>query len=949
MRKIFRRLFDIREGEGIRTSLMFTILFLFVACLMIVKPIRNSLFLVRFGVEKLPYVFVLVALFSAAVASLYTRYSKRIRLNYLILITILISIASLLIFWSLLNFGFRRDWILYAFYIWVTIFGVVVSAQFWLLANYIFNAREARRLFGIIGAGAISGGIFGGYLTNYMAPLLKTENLLFFCIGFLIVCSFLVWLVWEKSGYPGHSEKVYKRLRTNLSESTDNPVKLILNSRHLLYLTGIMGVSVVVANLVDYQFSAVASTIITDTDQLTAFFGFWVSSLSIIALIIQLFLTGRILKYLGVGASLFFLPIGLLVGAVAILVNPSLWTAILIRVSDGSLKHSINKAGTELLALPIALEIKNKAKAFIDVFVKNFAKGLGGVLLIAITTGLGFSLQHISLIIIGLVAFWIFLIIRAKNEYVNSFRAAIDKRTINIEQQSLNLQDASVFKNFLKVLDSENERQILYVLSLLEDIDNDELIPYLAELIKHPSNEIKSNVLKMAILYENLDLSSEAKHLIDSGDQNLKIEAIYYLCKHSHNKISVLNPYLYHEDYRIQCAAMMCVSREWKKNKDFRKEMNLKILLDEKFKSIAQNDYDSEQIIFIKINLARVIGDANSPEFFPNLRILLEDESSGVLQAAIISTGQIKAMELIPSLMTHLTTKHVRKYARESLGGYGEDIIGTLAEHLEDFSGNKKKRLAIPKVLALIGSQRSVNLCIKNLDQRDLLLRYEIIKALNKLRTKFPELKFNKQHLNARIMDEIEKYYRILSLLYRQKNSLSIEKATLSSKHDMSRVIRARELLTIALEEKLDNNLERIFRLLGLKYPPKDLFNAYLAVKSNRSNLIANSIEFLDNILDSNLKKIFIPVVESAPVEILLNKTKELFGFDYPSEPESINLILQIDDNWLKICVLHLITELNDNKSIDSATKLLDDPDLMVKEAAKHYLKKIGFSNQFDD
>ena len=371
---------------------MFTILFLFITCLMIVKPIRNSLFLVRFGVEKLPYVFVLVALFSAAVASLYTRYSKRIRLNYLILITILISIASLLIFWSLLNFGFRGDWILYAFYIWVTIFGVVVSAQFWLLANYIFNAREARRLFGIIGAGAISGGIFGGYLTNYMAPLLKTENLLFFCIGFLIVCSFLVWLVWEKSGYPGHSEKVYKRLRTNLSESTDNPVKLILNSRHLLYLTGIMGVSVVVANLVDYQFSAVASTIITDTDQLTAFFGFWVSTLSIIALIIQLFLTGRILKYLGVGASLFFLPIGLLVGAVAILMNPSLWTAILIRVSDGSLKHSINKAGTELLALPIALEIKNKAKAFIDVFVKNFAKGLGGVLLIAITTGLGFSL-----------------------------------------------------------------------------------------------------------------------------------------------------------------------------------------------------------------------------------------------------------------------------------------------------------------------------------------------------------------------------------------------------------------------------------------------------------------------------------------------------------------------------------------------------------------------------
>ncbi len=948
MRKFFRRLFDIREGEGFRASLMFIILFLLIACLMIVKPISYSLFLVRFGVEKLPYVFLLVALFSAAVASLYSKYSKRTRLNNLISITILISIACLLAFWYLLNSGFQGDWIFYAFYLWMDIFGVVVSAQFWLLANYIFHAREAKRLFGFIGAGAISGGIFGGYLTNYMAPLLKTENLIFFCIAFLIVCLFLVQLVWNKSERRGHSEKAYSRWRTNLSESTDNPVKLILNSRHLLYLACITGVSVVVANLVDYQFSAVASSIITDTDQLTAFFGFWVSTLSIFALIIQLFLTGRVLKYLGVIASLFFLPVGLLMGAVAILVKPSLWSAILIKVSDGSLKHSINKAGTELLALPLAHEIKKKAKSFIDVFIKNFAQGLGGVLLIAITAGLGFSLQHISLIVIGLVAVWTFLIIRAKHEYINSFRVAIDKRTINIEHQSLNLQDASVFKNFLKVLESENERQILYVLNLLEDVNNDDLIPYLKKLIKHPSCEIKSLVLRMAILYEDLDLTSEAKHLIDNGDHNLRIEAICYLCRHSHNKISTLKPYLYHEDYRVRSAALICVSREWKKNKDFRREMNLKMFLDEIFMSLPQNGNDKEQNIFMKINLARVIGVADNPEFVPNLRILLKDESLEVLKAAIISTGQIKAMELVPFLIKHLTTKHVRKYARESLGEYGEEIIEILAENLGDSSGNKKKRLAIPKVLALIGTQKSVDLCIENLDQRDLLLRYEIIKALNKLRIKFPELKFDKRRLNERIIDEIEKYYRIFALLYRQNNSLSIDKATLS-KNDMSRVIKARELLTIALQEKLDINLERIYRLLGLKYPPKDLFNAYLAVKSNRSDLIANSVEFLDNILDSNLKKIFIPVVESVSDEILLNKTKELFGFDIPSESESINLILQGDDNWLKICVLHLMTELNYNESVDSAAKLLDDPDIMVKDAAKHYLKKIELSIQFDD
>jgi AAA family ATP:ADP antiporter len=948
MRKLFRRLFDIREGEGFTASLMFVILFLLIACLMIIKPIRNSLFLVKFGVEKLPYVFVLVALFSAAVASLYSRYSRRIRLNNLISITILISIASLLVFWFLLNFRFQGNWIFYAFYIWGAIFGVVVTTQFWLLANHIFNAREAKRLFGFIGAGAISGGIFGGYLTTYLAPVLKTENLIFFCIGFLIICLFLIRMVWSQSERSGHGEKFSRRRWINRPESADNPVKLILNSRHLLYLAGIIGVSVVVANLVDYQFSAVASAIITDTDRLTAFFGFWVSTLSIIALIIQLFLTRRILKYLGVTASLFFLPVGLLIGAAAILVKPSLWTAILAKVSDGSLKHSINQAGTELLALPLAQEIKNKAKAFIDVFIKNFAEGLGGILLIAMTAGLGFSLPHISLIIIGLIAVWTFLIIRAKQEYIDSFRVAIDKRAINIEQQSLNLQDASIFKNFLKVLDSENERQILYVLSLLEDIKNDDLIPYLEKLITHPSCEIKSLVLKMALLFENLDLTPVAKDLIDQGDHNLRIEAICYLCRQSHDNVSILKDFLHQEDYRVRSAALICVSREWKKNKDFRKEMDLKMLLEEMFTSLRQNGSDNEKNVFVKIDIAKAIGITRNPEFFPSLRILLEDESLDVLQAAIISAGQINALELVPILMTHLTTKHVRRYARESLGEYGEDIIERLASQLEDSSVDRKKRMAIPKVLALIDSQKSVNICMKNLTHPDLILRYEIIKALNKLRTKFPELKFDKQHLNARILDEIKRYYRILTLLYRQKKSLSRDKA-IPGENDRTCVIRARQLLSVALEEKLDNTLERIFRLLGLKYPPKDLFNAYLAVKSDRSELIANSVEFLDNILDSNLKKIFIPVVESASVESLLDKTKELFGFDIPTESESMDLILQGDDNWLKICVLHLMTELQDKGSIDRATKLLDDPDHMVKDAARQCLKKIAPSNPFDD
>ena len=929
--------------------MMFSSIFFLIASFLILKPVRNSLFLVTFGVEKLPYVFVLVALFSALVASFYSRYSRKVRLNVLILSTLLISIACLLVFWLLIHFGYQGDWFLYAFYIWVAIFGVITGAQFWLLANHIFNAREAKRLFGFIGAGAISGGIFGGYLTNYLAPRLKTENLIFFCIGFLLICIFLLWLVCKKSVHYPYDERPSRLRKTKFPEVTDNPVKLIMNSPHLAYLAGIIGVGVVVANLVDYQFSDIASKVYTETDELTAFFGFWMSTLNIVSLAIQLFLTGRIIKHSGVATSLFFMPLCLFLGAVIILINPAIWSVILIKISDGGLKHSINKAGTELLALPIPAEIKNKAKAFIDVFIKNFAKGIGGILLIAFTVGLGFSFPHISLIIIALVAVWIYLIIRVKDEYVHSFRLAIEKRTIDIEEQSLNLQDASVFKSFINVLDGKNERQILYVLNLLEDVKNKELIYYLKKLINHPSDGVKASVLRMALQYDELDLRVEAKNLVDSISQTVRIEAIHYLCKRSEDKKSTLKTYLLdHEDYRTRAAAATCASREWKESKDFRKEIDMKGILDGMLKSVQQKGVDEAQKQFIKINIARSIGEANNPELLPYLHILLNDESLDVVQAAVSSIGQTRAKEFVPTLITNLTTKHVRRYARESLAEFGEDIIDMLAEHLENAGEDKKKRLTIPKVLALIGSQKSVNLLTKNLGQLDLLLRYEIIKALNKLRVKFPSLKFDKQLIEARIFDEIRQYNRVVTLWLRQNNILSADKAIRPPTDDSDQAKKARKLLIVALEERLDQSLERISRLLGLKYPPKDMFNAYLGLKSNKSNLRANSIEFLDNILESKLKRTLIPIVETPIADIQLNNARKLFGLDTPTDSECINIILQGDDNWLKSCTLYLVAELGYEKSIDTIAKLVDDPDPMVKETAKYCLKRIGISNSFD-
>lgn len=937
----FRKLFDIRAGEGLKVSLMFFYGFLIIASLSVLKPVRNSLFLVKLGVEKLPVVYILVALFSAVVASIYARYARKVKLIRLIMATLSISILSLLLFWYLLESDLRGDWLKYTLYIWVAIFGVITGTQFWILANDIFNAREAKRLFGLIGAGAISGGVFGGILTYQLAPRISSENLIFLCVGFLIVCQFLVWIVWKKSDHVVYRDRSARRRQAAKVQSSDNPFKLVFSSRHLTYLTGIISLGVIVAHLVDFQFSALAKAAYPDADRLTAFFGLISSTLNIIAIAIQIFLTNRIIKNLGVAASLFFLPVALLVGTIAIFISPALWSAIMVKIGDGGFKHSINKASTELLILPIPSEVKVKAKTFIDVFIKNFAKGFGGIILIAMTAGLGFSVQHISLIAIAMIILWIFLILRIKSEYIDSFRTAIEKRSIVLSEQSLNLEDAAVFQNFMKILEGNNERQILYVLKLLLGVKSKDLIPHLEALIKHPSLEVKTAVLRMALDYEELNFAAEATSLTNNDDLTVKTAAIQYLYKTAEKSKETLQAFLDSKDYKTQIAAVVCAANEWIENKESRKEIDLRILLDEMIAKFQEETEDEEKKNILKISTAEIIGQAKDPGLFPYLHLFAEDSSPEVRRAAIISIGQTPDNEFIPVLLKNLDTRHVRKYARESLAEYGEDIIAILTKLLEQSDEDYGKRLAIPKVLSLIGSQKSVNLLSKNLSIEDIPLRFQIIKALNKLRVKHPELKFDQSLIKQRILVEIDLYKSILYSWLQQNQNVLSKNTTQRLRNASSQNNRARLLLVLALEERLEDSFERIFRLLGLKYSPKDMFNAYLGLASNKATLKANAIEFLDNVLEASLKKMIVPLVETSRPEVLAKESYMFSRFKIPTEEDAIRSILVGDDNWLKACTLYLIATIRQEKYADAIEKLTEASDSIVRETAEFSLRRI--------
>ena len=486
--------FDLNEEELNKTLLLQLNIFIIITVLLIIKPTINSLFLSELSSDALPLGYVLTAIIAIIGYHFYDKALEKYTLNIIIDRTLIGSILSLILFTFAFSLNLANGLLLYIPYVWVAIFGLLTASQFWILANLVYNVREAKRVFGFIGAGAIAGGIFGGYLTSILTRFFNSEHLLFIAALLLFSCIPITRYIWKHEVVKLNTFQV--SLRT--TPKAESPIKLIKQSKLLSLIAVVIGISVLVAKLVDYQYSDYASRLIEDPDELTSFFGFWFSTLSVISLLIQLFLTKRIVGNFGVGKSLLWLPSGILVGSTLLLLVPQLWVVVFIKIVDGSLKQSVNKAATELLSIPIPIEIKKKTKTFTDVVIDSIATGLAGFILIFFINGLDISSTYISLIIIILISIWLYFIFHLRKEYIVSFKALLEDSSIKKEKSTSKkeIKITSIVDTVIRVFKNGSENQILHMLQKTLEVKDERFFFAIKELLNHPSANVKTLALE---------------------------------------------------------------------------------------------------------------------------------------------------------------------------------------------------------------------------------------------------------------------------------------------------------------------------------------------------------------------------------------------------------------------------------------------------------------------
>ncbi len=947
---LIHRSLGIRTGEGVRIGLMFAYLFLVVSCLMIVKSVAQSLFLAAFGVQRLSYAFIMVAVVAAIAVAVYSRLLRHTDFMRLVIRTLQASICSLALFWTALQADFFRQPMIFIFYLWVAVFGLLAVSQFWILSNTVFNPREARRLISVIGAGAIAGGILGGYLTRLTAGILGSSNLLLICIGCLSICIVLTQRLYRHIKRDAH----LVRLRQKERVETESRVSFrgIAGSRHLAYLAAVVGIGGLAAKLVEYQFSAAAAAAISDPDRLTAFFGFWLSNISILSLLVQLTVTRRVVGRIGVGLSLLFLPAIILIGSVIILIHPVLWAAVLLKAGDGGLKNSLNKAALELIILPIPPAVKNPAKTFIDVFVDSAATGLGGIFLLVLTRLPGWPSGRIALVTTGIVAGWIGLVFCLRREYLQSFRRLLATGK-TVRATSAQVPDRrTIMGDIAEILAGTDSAAIVHTLRTLRTIPVATPPSVLQALIRHPDPRIQLEALKTLYLYRSIDCSDDVLGMITLNHQNLDLdvltEAIHYLFrKKNGERVKLLDGFFQADDPRLSGAALLSAARESRRNPRLQNQLNIRARAEHLIRQIpAIKDPGKAKIA--KSQCARVIGAANIPALYPFLHIFLNDGDPDVAAAAVRAAGESRERSFVPALIRKLAVAGLQEACGEALGHFGPNIVELLDDHLRNPLLERPIRTGIPNAMRASGTQTAADRLAAELDQKDPAIRFAVIRALNRLHAYQPQLKLDHTHLGQSIVREAKGYLNLLTALYLQINTAAgagnpAPDAAPATEHTGDDAGAERAALAGQIEQRLQENMERIFRLLGLKYPAEDIYSVYRGIRSSKPDLRLNAVEFLDNLLETDLKQAVIPIVENALLEPMVARSVERLGLKIPSERDALELVVPEADPELQLTALNMIRKLGDPQYAALAAELMGSADARVREAAGGFLRSIGY------
>jgi AAA family ATP:ADP antiporter len=885
LQRLLSPVVDLRKEEALTGFLMFSYSFLAMTSYNAIKPLTRSQFIAKLGADNLPYVLLVAGFIIGILMTGYAWLMARLPRRWALPITQVGMGVLLLVFWVL----FQRPaaWVPVAFYLAGLILGVLLISQFWTLANLVYDPRQAKRLFGFIGGGAPLGGIAGNALA-VAAPQFGATNLLLPAAALMFLCAFVVsWVIGRESVRPESSLAGKEEKGVSAAEA----FQLLRTSKHLQIIALVIAFASIGAAIIEQQLNmAAAAEKGANNDSLTSFLatvGLWMST---IGFVIQVWLTSKIHRYLGIGFALMVLPVSLGSTGVIMLLNGALWAPALARILDQSLRYTVDKTTREILFLPLPGDIKLKAKSFVDVTVDRGAKAAGALLLLVLVKpwGLNLTWQQLSIASLVMTVAWILMAVRARRGYLQAFRNSLATRDVQASELRLNVADLTTIETLVEELAHPDSKRVVYAIDVLESLDKRNLVTPL--LLYHESAVVRRRALA-ALGAVRSDIAQQwiphIRRMLSDPDPGVRRSAIAALASIAHeDAASLARPMLADPDPRIRATAAVALAASAKPED-----------LDEAERRLLDLTSDTrDETKAVRRDVAIAIRGISDPRFRRLLIPLLYDPTPEVADEAMESVHAAGASDFVfvPTLVSLLRNRRLKGRARMALTSYGEPVVDTLAFFLRDQEEDLWVRRHIPGTLAQIPSQKTVDVLAATLEERDGFIRYKVVSALERLKREHPELTIPTEPIEKQAIREARRFFTFLSL---HNNLFGTGKLNPDS------------LLAQALLEQMTRLRNRIFKYLTLLHTPADIDAARYTLDHGDGRARSSASEYLDNILSTPLRKLVLPVLEDMPRDERVRRGNVLIKTRPRDVEETLLQLINDDDPVMAAAAIDVVRE----------------------------------------
>lgn len=895
--------FGIRPGEARRALLMFTLLLVIVSAVIVGRTVRDALVLARYPINQLPFMYVGVALCVSLAAYGYSRVADIRRRDATFKASLGLAVAAYTTAWGLLYTEQAGVWMYPTLYMLVEIVAMLSVVQFWTFANDIYSAREAKRLFGFIGAGGVLASILIGFFVGSFAKILGPGNLLLFAAALLVIGVVCVSKI--AAGATHELDGLLKRPRGPRFGLASESGR-ILHSRHLQIIAGMVLITILTVTLVDYQFKRITHEHFGgDEHQMASFFGFFYAATGLLSTVIQFVITGRILRQAGIVLALLVLPVTLLGGVLALLAVPLIPAIVAVALTKGAehtFRYTINDATMQLLYVPVPTHQRGRAKAFIDGILKPTAIGLSGLLILGLARVFGEQDVAMDLAFIDLVllAGWLILVFSIRSEYVRSLLETLRSRRLSMDGSWMLSTDDTTKKALKSALASPSEADVIHALELVKGMDMD-LGEHVPNLLDHPSETVRTTTLRLLERKpDTRKLRMIESRLHDPADEVRAAAVAAYCALSGAQSLRAILPSLEDPSATVRAAAVAGLVRYG--------GIDGVLAAAETLKKLFHAPEPETRAVG-----ARVLADIQVQSFYQPLLELLEDPALSVRLAAIEAAGTMGSPELVPRLLQKLKDRETSRAARRALVAYGDTVEPVLLSVLRNREEDPEIRRGIPDILARIGGPKAFAVILRQLKTDDRRLRTALAKAASRMRERIPHLELDVELLHEITALEIQAAYQDLAVM----EDLGLTQAS---------------LLGEALYVRSKGRIGLIFRLLEIRYPPRTIQLIYTNLDSENKAIRANAVELADNVLSSEESRLLLPLLDSASVSDTLARGESLFELSRRGRQERLEELLGDPEPWVVSATLWEIRERRELPLVPRAMELLASEDPLVRE-----------------